>query len=162
MRRDNGVTDPVVFSFYRGFSYNATGGTELLGSFTNTTVASGGAGYSPALVTITPTANLTQGAYSFTLTSNAVSNSSYNLKGQASDPPELLDATTGTLVSTTYFANAGANPTPYPSPTPGPTPVPEPRQVLAALLTAAGIGICLVLNHRRNRIEVLRRFTPAS
>ena len=32
LKRDNGATDPVVFSFYRGFSYNSTGGTQLLGS----------------------------------------------------------------------------------------------------------------------------------
>jgi hypothetical protein len=147
IRKDNSATAPVVFSFYRGFSYNSTGGSQLLGSSSVTDIITNT--YAATLFNITPTSGLTAGAYSFTLTSTGAGTAAYNFKGSTSIPPELVNSSTGTAISASYFANAGPSPTPYitptptptPGPSPGPTPVPEPSQVAASILAVVGIAV---------------------
>ena len=163
IRRDNGVTQPIVFSFYRGFSYNGSISTELLGSASVSGIDT--TTYAQTLFNITPTGSLTQGAYSFTLSSTGVGNNAYNFKGSTSVPPVLVNSSNGTAISSTLFADAGSNPTPYPTPTPGPsptptptptpgptpgpTPVPEPGQVAASILVAAGIAVYWFLKRKK-------------
>lgn len=171
IRRDNGATDPIVFSFYRGFSSNVSIATELLGStsvsgiITNT--------YAQTLFNITPTSSLTQGAYSFVLSTNGTGTSAYNFKGSTAIAPVLVNSSNGTAISSALFTDAGPNPTPYPTPTPtpaptatptpaptatptpaptatpGPTPVPEPSQVAASLLLIAGITLYCFLRRKK-------------
>jgi hypothetical protein len=166
IRKDNSAVEPIVFSFYRGFSYNATGGTELLGSVSITNIITNT--YAETLFNITPTGTLTQGSYSFTLTSAGVGNNAYNFKGTTATAPLLVNSTNGTAISGSLFADAGPSPTPYitptptptptpgptptPTPSPGPTPVPEPGQV-AASFVAVGIGLYLWL---RRRVQIQR------
>lgn len=156
IRRDNGVTQPIVFSFYRGFSTNGSISTELLGSASVTGIDT--TTYTQTLFNITPTSNLTQGAYSFTLSSTGVGNNAYNFKGNTSVPPVLVNSSNGTAISSTLFADAGPNPTPYvtptPTPTPGPTPVPEPGQVAASILVAAGIAVYWFLKRKKQAPSV--------
>jgi hypothetical protein len=142
---DQGATLPIAFRFYQGFSYNSTGGTTLLGQVSRNPGDFTTNSFTPTLFAITPTGNLTEGAYSLMLTTSGITNDAYNMKGAASagDPIGLFNSTTGTAVSGSYFANAGPNPTPYATPTPGPTPVPESGQVAASFLAVAGIGLYL-------------------
>lgn len=163
---DQGATEPLVFKLYQGFSYNATGGTSLLGQtsrlpgdFTTNT-------FTPALFAISPTANLSEGAYSVMLITAGITNDAYNMKGASNggggDPISLFNSSNGTAIDGAYFADAGANPTPYPTPTPtpaptpapGPTPVPETSQVAASLLLACGAGAYLLIQRRRRLQEV--------
>jgi hypothetical protein len=117
------------------------------------------------LFSITPTANLAEGAYSLMLTTAGITNDAYNMKGAsnngAGDPITLFNSSTGTAISSSYFAAAGGNPTPYPTPTPAPTatptpgptpaptPVPEPSQVAASLLLGLGIGLYWFLMRKK-------------
>jgi hypothetical protein len=164
---DQGATESLFFKFYQGFSYNASGGTSLLGQTSKLPGDFTTNSFTPTLFAITPTANLTEGAYSLMLTTAGISNDAYNMKGAsnngAGDPISLYNSTTGTAISSSYFAAAGANPTPYPAPTPGPTatptpgpspaptPVPEPSQVAASLLLGFSIGVYWFLKRKEPR-----------
>jgi hypothetical protein len=162
---DQGATESLFFKFYQGFSYNASGGTSLLGQTSKLPGDFTTNSFTPTLFSITPTANLAEGAYSLMLTTAGITNDAYNMKGAsnngAGDPITLFNSSTGTAISSSYFAAAGGNPTPYPTPTPAPTatptpgptpaptPVPEPSQVAASLLLGLGIGLYWFLMRKK-------------
>jgi len=155
IKKNQSASAPVVFSLWSGFTINgSTTGNTLLATM-SMTAASLTQQFTPTIFSFSPVpSQLSQGAYSLTLTNtdSGASNTGYGLK--YSDVAVMTD-TSGTPLSGSLYASAGANPTPYPTPTPtpapGPTPVPEPGQVAASFVAAAGIGLYLWKRRRAQR-----------
>lgn len=167
IKKNQSAAAPVVFSLWSGFTTNgSTTGNTLLASM-SMSAASLTQQFTPTIFSFSPApSQLGQGAYSLTLTNtdSGASNTGYGLKY---NDVAVMTNTSGTPLSATLYASAGANPTPYATPTPtpaptatptpgptatpGPTPVPEPGQVAASLLAAAGVGLYLWQRRRAQR-----------
>jgi hypothetical protein len=152
------ATADITFSLYSGFINNgtATGNNSLLAStFRPATDFSGGGGTTQLFTFTSPPSSLTAGAYAITLTTAASTGPNQAFKTWPSTEAIVMQNTSGTPLSSTYYASAGPNPTPYvtptPGPTPGPTPVPEPGQVAASLLLGLSIGIYWFLMRKKQR-----------
>ena len=178
IKKNQSATNPVVFSLWSGFTINgSTAGNTLLATM-NMTAASLTQQFTPTIFSFNPVSSqLGVGAYSLTLTNtdSGASNTGYGLK--YNDIVVMTD-TSGTALSTSLYASAGANPTPYPTPTPtpaptatptpaptatptpaptatpGPTPVPEPSQVAASLLLIAGMTLYCFLRRKKRSSAV--------
>jgi len=176
IKKNQSATNPVVFSFWSGFTTNgSTAGNTLLASL-SMSAASLTQQFTPTIFSFSPVpSQLGAGAYSLTLTNtdSGSSNTGYGLK--YNDIVVMTD-TSGTALSTSLYASAGANPTPYPTPTPtatptptpaptatptpaptatpGPTPVPEPTQIAASLLLFSAIAIYCFLRRKKRSSAV--------
>jgi len=163
IKKNQSATNPVVFSLWSGFTTNgSTAGNTLLASM-SMSAASLTQQFTPTIFSFSPVPlQLGAGAYSLTLTNtdSGASNTGYGLKY---NDIVVMTNTSGTPLSGSLYASAGANPTPYPTatptpgptatptpgPTPGPTPVPEPGQVAASILVAAGVAIYCFLRRKK-------------
>ena len=170
IKKNQSATNPVVFSLWSGFTTNgSTSGNTLLASL-SMTAASLTQQFTPTIFSFSPVpSQLGAGAYSLTLTNtdSGTSNTGYGLK--YNDIVVMTD-TSGTALSSSLYASAGANPTPYPTATPtptpaptatptpaptatpGPTPVPEPSQVAASILLLSGIAIYCFSRRKKQSI----------